>query len=106
MKGKDDAQAETKREFKRVQAAKVIHRLASGTHRRWPQGNGKATELHAYPASRGLVLRHVGEDLERAIELLAEKYLEAERRETKRRSAGEPVRAAPRRLRVRRRVTS
>jgi hypothetical protein len=76
MKSKDDPQAETKPEFRRVQAAKVVHRLASGTHKRWTPESGKATELHAYPASRGNVLRHIGEDLERAIELLAERTLD------------------------------
>lgn len=57
-------------EFKRVQAAKIIHRLASGSHRKWSQGAAGATELHVYPASRGQVLRHLGEDVERAVELL------------------------------------
>ncbi len=68
-------------EYKRVQAAKLVHRMASGTHKRWEQptlsvgADGtsvtRSVELHAYPRSRGRVLRHIGEDLEEAIELLA-----------------------------------
>jgi hypothetical protein len=60
------------REFKRVQAAKLVHRLASGTHKRWPDRPSGPTELHVYPASRGQVLRYIGKDLEQATELLAE----------------------------------
>jgi hypothetical protein len=60
--------AERKREYRRVQTAKLIHRLASGTHKRWerelPGGGKSVTELHKYPASRGLVLLHVGQDIE------------------------------------------
>ena len=33
-------------------------------------------ELHVYPKSRGRVLRHVGQDLERAAELIAEHHLD------------------------------
>lgn len=66
---RDDPQAEQKVEFKRVQAAKLVHRMASGTHKRWTEGAG-VTELHVYPRSRGRVLRHIGEDLERASELV------------------------------------
>jgi hypothetical protein len=68
-----DPQAERKAEFKRVQAAKLIHRMSSGTHKRWGEGP-TATELHVYPRSRGRVLRHVGEALEGACELLVEKH--------------------------------
>lgn len=74
MKSKNDPQAETRSEFKRVQAAKIIHRMASGTHKRWSQGASGSTELHVYPASRGLVLRHLGSDIESAAELLTERY--------------------------------
>ncbi|EPY01619.1 hypothetical protein K678_09903 [Magnetospirillum fulvum MGU-K5] len=70
-------------EFKRVQAAKLVHRMASGTHRRWererPATSGPAVmvveERHWYPRSRGRVLRYVGEDLEGAAELLVEHHL-------------------------------
>jgi hypothetical protein len=67
----DDPQAERKVEFKRVQAAKLAHRMASGTHKRWGEGP-TATELHVYPRSRGRVLRHIGEALEAATELLVQ----------------------------------
>lgn len=58
-----DVQPERKITYRSVQAAKVIHRLAGGTHKRWDSqdvdGAG-VTELHKYPSSRGAVLRHVG----------------------------------------------
>jgi hypothetical protein len=81
----DDRQPVSTKEFKRVQAAKLVHRMASGSHRRWEQeirdvnrpGRMKIhiTEMHSYPRSRGRILRHIGEDLERAVELLAEHHL-------------------------------
>lgn len=67
----DDPQADLKTEFKRVQAAKLVHRMASGTHKRWGEGSS-ANELHVYPRSRGRVLRHIGEALEGACELLVD----------------------------------
>jgi hypothetical protein len=67
-----DPTAETKAEYKRVQAAKLIHRMASGTHKRWESGPAGPQELHVYPRSRGRVLRHVGTALEKACELLIE----------------------------------
>lgn len=67
-----DPTAETKAEFKRVQAAKQVHRMASGTHKRWETGPGGPTELHVYPRSRGRVLRHIGEAMEQAVELLVQ----------------------------------
>ena len=74
---KDDPQPDWHIEFKRVQAAKLVHRMASGTHKRWTYGaSGKPEELHAYPRSRGRVLRHVGHDLGTACELLSEHHLE------------------------------
>ena len=66
-----DPQAERKVEFKRVQAAKLVHKMASGTHKSWGEGPTKK-ELHVYPRSRGRVLRHIGEALERACEFLVE----------------------------------
>lgn len=60
-----DPQPERKIEFRHVQAAKVLHRLAGGAHRRWEHqredGTTAATELHRYPASKGKVLRYTGE---------------------------------------------
>jgi hypothetical protein len=69
-----DPTAETKPEYKRVQAAKLIHRMASGTHKRWETGPSGPQELHVYPRSRGRVLWHVGADLEEAAELLVERH--------------------------------
>lgn len=97
-----DPRAEMKTEYKRVQAAKIVHRLASGSHKSWPQGTGKATELHVYPASRGNILRHVGEDLEQAVELLAEAYLKHTTRPQEG-ASGRTRRATPRKLAIRRR---
>jgi hypothetical protein len=68
---KNDPQGERKVEFKRVQAAKLVHRMASGTHKRWGEGDA-AIELHVYPRSRGQVLRHLGVALEEACALLME----------------------------------
>lgn len=71
----DDRGSHRVREFRIVQAAKVVHRLASGTHRRWemwnPLGASVPAELHVYPRSSGLVLRKIGEILDRAGEPFA-----------------------------------
>lgn len=83
----DDPQADSKMEYKRVQAAKIVHRMASGSHKRWerevqPRGNpGQSPrivveEMHVYPRSRGRVLRHLGEMLESAVELVVDHHLE------------------------------
>lgn len=82
----DDPQPVTMPEFRRVQVAKVVHRMASGTHKRWerevpdPNWSGLRSktvveEQHWYPRSRGRVLRHIGEGLEKAVELLAQHHL-------------------------------
>jgi hypothetical protein len=94
-----DPTAESSREYKQVQAAKIIHRLASGTHKRWPGGVGKVTELHVYPSSRGNVLRYIGQDVERAAEMVAELFW----RDLKNMSMA-TKRAASRKLKVRTRV--
>lgn len=77
----DDLGSHRVREFRIVQAAKAVHRLASGTHRRWHferrDGSPGVTELHAYPRSSGLVLRHIGETLERACEPIAKSAVPA-----------------------------
>jgi len=72
---RNDPEADWRQEYKRVQGAKVVHRMASGSHRKWTheRGDGSGTwseEMHVYPQSRGRVLRHIGEDLEKACELL------------------------------------
>ncbi|UPT97684.1 hypothetical protein J4G48_0006130 [Bradyrhizobium barranii subsp. apii] len=97
----NDPQAVDTKEFKRIQAAKIVHRLASGTHKRWEGGPGGARELHVYPASRGQVLRHIGDDLERAVELLCDHHLEKIQAEIK--GTKQTHRATPRSMLVRRR---
>jgi hypothetical protein len=72
----DDFGSHRTREFRIVQAAKAIHRLASGTHSRWETwdpvvGDTRPTELHAYPCSSGHVLRRIGKTLEKACDELA-----------------------------------
>ncbi len=67
-----DPQPVRTREFKHVQTAKLIHRMASGSHRRWNQPQG-VVEMHVYPHSRGQVLRHIGAALEEACELLRDR---------------------------------
>lgn len=60
----DDPRPESRPEFRRVQVAKVLHRLAGGSHKRWEReradGSIEVTALHKYPASRGTVLRSAG----------------------------------------------
>ena len=81
MKLHDDPEADRSVEYRRVQAAKLIHRLASGTHKRWeheaPNGKVRVTELHKYPASRGLVLRHIGSAVEDVARGVVEVHLGA-----------------------------
>jgi len=72
-------------EFRRVQAAKLIHRMASGTHKRWEYPRKaewssltlppRVETLDIYPRSRGRVLRHIGEQLAQAVELLVDHHL-------------------------------
>ncbi len=60
----DDREAHRVPEFRIVQTAKALHRLASGTHWRWemplPNGNTAPAQLHVYPRSSGQVLRFMG----------------------------------------------
>jgi hypothetical protein len=76
----DDPEPVRKNEFKWVQAAKIIHRQASGTHKRWEHesadGRVWIEEMHKYPISRGLVLRHIGRQLEKTAELVVDKHLD------------------------------
>lgn len=67
----DDWKSHNVREFRIVQAAKVVHRLASGTHRKWDTPGMRPVELHVYPRSSGYVLRKMGEVLEKACGELA-----------------------------------
>lgn len=70
LRHQDDHQPERKLRYRLVQTGKGLHRLAGGTHKRWEQydSNGKlrVVELHKYPASRGLILWHLGSALARA----------------------------------------
>lgn len=72
---RSDSQPETKVEYKRVQAAKLVHKMASGTHKQWQSGPGGAQQLHVYPRSRGRVLRHIGRDIDEVTALLVEHHL-------------------------------
>lgn len=71
---RDDIQPDSRNEFRIVQVGKLIHRLAGGSHRRWVRersgGQIEVIEMHRHPASRGRVLRYVGEQLELAAECL------------------------------------
>lgn len=66
----DDPQPDRHDEYRQVQAAKLIHRMAGGTHKHWERqradGQVEGTELHKHPISRGQVLRVLGRDLARA----------------------------------------
>lgn len=84
-----DPQIRDDPEYRRVQAAKLVHRMASGTHKRWtreepdPNRPGRrrttTTEMHVYPRSRGRVLRHIGRDLEGTVEMLPERQVGSRR---------------------------
>lgn len=66
-------------DFRTVQAMKVVHRLASGTHKYWlgqdRQGRARTIEMHAYPKSTGRVLRLMGRLLEEPCEVTIDKHL-------------------------------
>ena len=67
MRLRDDPQLDRHDEYRQVQAAKLIHRMAGGTHKRWERersnGSIEVSELHKYPVSRGQVLRVLGREL-------------------------------------------
>lgn len=77
----EDPSSHRTKEFRTVQIAKALHRLASGTHKRWPfvdhQGRQRQTELHAFPRSSGRVLRLIGRAVEREVEWVLEMHLSA-----------------------------
>jgi hypothetical protein len=64
MRLQDDPEPDRHKEYRHVQLAKLIHRLAGGTHKRWERHRGdgsvEVTELHKHPVSRGQILRVVG----------------------------------------------
>ena len=75
-----DPQPERKRHFRWVQAGKALHRLSGGSHKRWETERGDGTvaitELHRYPVSRGRVLVHLGEAVEKAAQPVASRLSE------------------------------
>jgi hypothetical protein len=63
----DDRGSHRVREFRIVQVAKALHRLASGTHKSWAFDTGRGVvpvRMDVYPKSSGLVLRVMGEAVE------------------------------------------
>jgi hypothetical protein len=77
---RDDIRPDRHRLYKQVQAAKLIHRMAGGSHKKWQHeldGQKYSTELHKHPASRGLVLRHLGQQLEKAAKGMVDVHLSA-----------------------------
>ena len=70
MRIKDDPQADWHDEYQDVQVAKLLHRLAGGTHKRWenerPGGRIAVIEFHKHPSSRGRVLRVLGQQTTKA----------------------------------------
>ncbi|WP_041802056.1 hypothetical protein [Rhodopseudomonas palustris] len=76
----EDPGSHRTKEFRRVQIAKALHRLASGYHRVWelPDDRGrlrKVSELHAFPRSSGPVLRLIGKAVEQPCEWVVDKHL-------------------------------
>lgn len=75
----EDPDSHRTKEFRTVQIAKALHRLASGTHKRWPfvdaYGRKRQTEMHAFPRSSGQVLRIMGRAVEGLCEWVIEKHL-------------------------------
>lgn len=78
----EDPGSHRTKEFRTVQIAKALHRLASGYHRVWelPDERGrlrKVSELHAFPRSSGPVLRLIGKAIEQPCEWVVDKHLSA-----------------------------
>jgi hypothetical protein len=74
----EDPGSHRTKEFRLVQTAKALHRLASGHHRVWPQQDQKGRtfriELHAYARSTGRVLRFIGQAVEERCEWATERH--------------------------------
>jgi hypothetical protein len=77
----EDPGSHRTKEFRVVQIAKALHRLASGYHRVWElqdqKGRSQKIELHAFPRSSGPVLRLIGRAAEQPCEWVVEKHLSA-----------------------------
>jgi hypothetical protein len=75
----EDPESHRTKEFRTVQIAKALHRLASGYHRLWEyedyHGIKRRTELHAFPKSSGPVLRLIGRKVEELCESVVDKHL-------------------------------
>jgi hypothetical protein len=75
MRLRDDPQPDRHEEYRQVQAAKLLHRMAGGTHKRWEReranGSVEVTELHKHPVSRGRVLRVLGRQMAKVGERLS-----------------------------------
>jgi hypothetical protein len=82
MRLRDDPQPDRHEEYRQVQAAKLLHRMAGGTHKRWEResANGRieVTELHKHPVSRGRVLRVLGRQVAKVGEPLSSGQFAAE----------------------------
>jgi hypothetical protein len=81
----DDAFAHRTTEYRIVQTAKALHRLASGSHYQyeWPTADGRIVPIavHNYPRSSGMVLRVIGKAVDEACGSIAEAALEPVRSE-------------------------
>jgi hypothetical protein len=71
MRINNDLQPDRHDEFRDVQVAKLLHRMAGGSHQRWenerPGGRTALIEFHKHPNSRGRVLRVVGQQATQAV---------------------------------------
>jgi hypothetical protein len=76
----DDRGSHRTDEYRMVQTAKALHRLASGTHKRWdipmPDGRILPATMDVYPKSSGRVLRAIGDAVETICRGLAHMVLE------------------------------
>jgi hypothetical protein len=76
----DDTGSHRVEEFRLVQTAKAVHRLASGTHRHWDfpvqDGTTRPLHIHAYPRSSGIVLRVIGREIDEICGGVAESGLQ------------------------------
>ena len=76
----DDRGSHRVEEFRLVQTAKAVHRLASGTHRHWDfpmqDGTTRPLHFHAYPRSSGIVLRVIGREIDEICGGVAERAVQ------------------------------
>jgi hypothetical protein len=76
----DDRGSHRVEEFRVVQVAKAVHRLASGSHQHWdvPLTNGATAPLamHTYPKSSGIVLRIIGRQIEECCRTVADRAVD------------------------------